>query len=82
MNDANRDLLVLSRTAHMSAEERDREVTRLNNLLYHTENWESFCTANEILDINRHKIIQKPFLIQAKLREKKQKPFVFTNNKN
>ena len=82
MNDANRDLLVLSRTAHLTPKERDQEVTRLNNLLYHTENWESFCTANEILDINRHKIIQKPFLIQAILREKKQKPFVFTNNKN
>lgn len=82
MNDANRDLLVLSKTAHLSAEEIDYLVSLLNTLLRHTENWETFCNANEILDINRHKIIQKPFLIQKILREKTQKPFVFTSNKN
>lgn len=82
MNDANRDLLVLSKTAHLSRAELERQVALLNSLLYHTENWETFCTANEILDINRHRIIHKPFLIQKILREKKQKPFVFTNNKN
>jgi len=82
MNDANRDLLVLSKTAHLSPEELEHHVDLLNTLLHLTENWETFCTANEILDINRHKIIQKAFLIQKILREKRQKPFVFTSNKN
>ena len=82
MNDANRDLLVLSKTAHLSPEELEHHVELLNTLLYHTENWETFCIANEVLDINRHKIIQKAFLIQKILREKRQKPFVFTSNKN
>ena len=82
MNDANRDLLVLAKTAHLSPEEREHQVTLLNILLRLTENWETFCTANEILDINRGSIIHKPFLIQKILGEKTQKPFVFTSNKN
>ena len=82
MNDANRDLLVLAKTAHLSPEELDRQVTLLNTLLRLTENWETFCTANEILDINRGRIIQQPHQMQMILREKKEKPFVFTNNKN
>jgi len=82
MQDANRDLLVLSKTAHLSPEELERHVELLNTMLYHTENWETFCIANEVLDINRHRIIQKPLLIQNILRDKKERPFVFTSNKN
>jgi hypothetical protein len=82
MNDANRDLLVLAKTAHLSPEELDHQVTLLNMLLRLTENWDTYCTANEILDINRRRIIQQPHQMQKILREKKEKPFVFTNNKN
>ena len=82
MQDANRDLLVLSRMAHLSQEELDYQVQLLNTILYHTETWAVFCTANEIIDINRHRIIQKPHLIQNILSNKRVKPFVFTSNKN
>ena len=82
MHDANRDLLVLANTDKLSPAELEHQVELLNTILYHTENWESFCTANEIIDINRHKIIRKPFLIEKILRERKQKAFVFTSNKN
>ena len=82
MNEANRDLLLLNKSDVLSQEEIEREVELLNTLLYHTENWESFCVANEILDINRRKIIQKPVKIQRILRDKKTRPFVFINNKN
>lgn len=82
MNEANRDLLLLNKSDALSQEEIEREVALLNTLLYHTENWENFCIANEILDINRRKIIQKPEKIQRILRDKKNRPFVFTNNKN
>ena len=82
MNDANRDLLVLSKTVHLNPGEMERQVELLNTMLYHTENWDVFCIANEVLDINRHKIIQKTFLIQKILTERKQKPFVFVCNKN
>ena len=82
MNDANRDLLVLSKTVHLQPDELERQLALLNTLLFDTENWESFCTANEILDVNRRKVIRKTFLIQKILSEKKQKPFVFVCNKN
>ncbi len=82
MNDANRDLLVLSKSDELSPEELEHELLLLNTLLYHTENWETFCIANEVLDVNRHKVIRNPEKMQRILREKKDKPFVFTCNKN
>lgn len=82
MNDANRDLLVLSKAVSLSPEKLEREMELLNTLLFDTENWEAFSIANEIIDINRRRIIRKTHLIQKILSEKKQKPFVFTCNKN
>lgn len=82
MQDRNRDLLVLSQSAQHSPYALEREVALLNTLLFHTENWAVFSTANEIFDINRRKIIRKTHLIQKVLTEKRQKPFVFTCNKN
>lgn len=82
MNDSNRDLLVISSIAHLSEEARDREVVLLNNLLHAIETWDTFSTVNEIININRHKIIRKPYLVQKELREKGMKPFVFICNKN
>lgn len=82
MNGANRDLLVLSQIANQSPAQLKKELEILDTLLFETENWQAFSVANEILDINRHKIIRKPHLIQQILTEKKQKPFVFTCNKN
>ena len=82
MPEANRDLLVLTKTVHLQPDELERQLQLLNTILFDTENWESFCTANEILDINRRKIIRKTYLIQQILTEKKQKPFVFICNKN
>ena len=62
MKDMNRDLWLLSKNDHMTQSELDREVNLLNTILYHTESWSNFCVANEILDINRRKIIKKPHL--------------------
>lgn len=82
MNDLNRDLLVLSSTAHLSEEELDRQVLMLDKLLHEIETWDTFCIANEIININRHKIIRKPHLVKKALSKKGVKPFVFTYNKN
>ena len=82
MNNSNRDLLVISSIAHLSEEARDREVVLLNNLLHAIETWDTFSTVNEIININRHKIIRKPYLVEKILRETGEKPFVFTCNKN
>lgn len=82
MNDSKRDLVVLSGAAHLSREEFDRQLVLLNKLLFEIETWDTFCTVNEIININRHKIIRKPYLVQKELREKRIRPFVFTCNKN
>lgn len=82
MHDPNRDLLVLAGSAQLNPAEFERQVNLLNRLLYYAETWENFCAVNEIIDINRHRIIRKPQLIQNILREKKVKAFVFTCNKN
>jgi hypothetical protein len=80
--DQNRDLLVLTKKAQLDARELDRQIGLLNALLYHVENWETFCIANEVIDINRRRIIRKPHLMQGILRVSPPKPFVFTHNKN
>ncbi len=82
MNDSNRDLLLLSKVDLLSPEEMAREVHQLNALLLHAETWESFCVANEILDINRGRIIQKPAKMKKVIGRKKSKPFIFVQNKN
>lgn len=64
----------------MSGAAFERQVEQLHELLYHAESWENFCTANEVININRSRIISKPHLIEKALRDKK--PFVFISNKN
>jgi hypothetical protein len=82
MPGANRDLLVLADAKYLSAEALERELAFLNTVLFHLENWDAFSTANELIDINRRKIIRKTYLIQKILSEKTVKAFVFTCNKN
>jgi len=82
MKDMNRDLGLLCKEDYMTQSELDRQVNLLNTILYHTESWPNFCVAHEILDINRHKIIRKPHLMQGILKERELKAFVFVNNLN
>lgn len=82
MKTGNRDLLVLMKDDSISAEAMEREVELLNTLLFGVESLHSFCIANEVIDVNKYKIIQKPHLIQQAIREKSHKPFVFICNKN
>ena len=82
MNLLNRDLLVLTKKTAMKPGELEHEVELLVDLLFHVENMTAFCIANELIDLNRYKIIRKPHLIQQILRDKKLKPFVFISNMN
>lgn len=82
MKDANRDLLVMSKLSLLSQEELDRQVGLLNRLLYHVESWDNFCVAHEVLDINRLRIIRKPYLLEKVVLAKEETPFVFVSNKN
>lgn len=81
-NSRERDVLVLTNAAQHNPQQMERELALLDRILYHTENWQTFSTANELIDINRRRIIRKTHLIQQMLTEKNKKPFVFTCNKN
>jgi len=82
MSPQNRDLLVLTKKESMNPGELEHQVELLVDLLYHVENMDTFCTANEVIDLNRCKIVQKHRHIQQVVRERKLKPFVFISNKN
>ncbi|HXL56606.1 MAG TPA: hypothetical protein VN958_10135 [Chitinophagaceae bacterium] len=82
MSPQNRDLLVLTKKESMNPGELEHEVELLVDLLYHVENMDAFCNANEIIDVNRYKIIQKCRLVQRIVRERRLRPFVFISNKN
>ena len=82
MSPRNRDLLVLTKKASMNAEELEHEIELLNDLLYNVECFSVLCIANEVVDLNKYKIIQHPNIVKQRLMEKSEKPFVFICNKN
>jgi hypothetical protein len=78
----NRDLVILSNLTGLSPTEIKREMDALNTALFPLENWACFSIANELIDINKHKIITKPHLVQKALQDHPYKAFVFIANKN
>lgn len=82
MTSQNRDLLVLTKRVTMNALELEHEVELLVDLLFHVESLDSFCVANEVIDVNRYKIIRKPHLIKQIVRGSKLNAFVFISNLN
>lgn len=82
MNTSNRDLLVLTKSSLFSDKAgMESEVEKLHKLLFHVESLDNFCIANEIIDIDSYKIIDKANAIK-KLINNGLKPFQFVNNKN
>ncbi len=82
MSPRNRDLLVLTKKATMNAEELEHQIELLNDLLYHVECIDVLCMANEVIDLNKYKVIREPRIIKQRLLEKNERPFVFICNKN
>lgn len=82
MKAASRDLLVLSRKASVNQREIELEVEKLNQLLFHAEAIEKLCVVNEIIDINKYKIVVKPKKIEKIISYNKLKSFQFIHNKN
>ncbi|HNP24710.1 MAG TPA: hypothetical protein PKM63_21545 [Panacibacter sp.] len=82
MSTQNRDLLVLTKRVTMKPGELKHEIERIIELLGQFENMDAYCVANEVIDLNRYKIIQKHYAVMRILREPKLKPFVFIVNKN
>ncbi len=82
MKSADRDLLVLTKYEIPDPNAMKKELVFLNRLLFSVENIHTFCIVNEIIDVNKYKIVRKPHLIHQIIRERKFKPFVFVFNKN
>ncbi len=82
MNKSNRDLLVLFNQELMTPQALEHEVSLLHDLLFNVERIDNLVAAHELIDLKAYKIIAKPVLIKAFIRQKKDKPFVFLNNKN
>ena len=82
MKSPNRDLLVLLKDEYMSEHAIEREVEKLNALLFNVESFENIALSHEIIDLNRYRISSERKAIVAVLKEKEMKPFIFLNNMN
>lgn len=82
MENNNRDLLVVLKSATLSEKELEREFLFLNKILSPLETINNYAVANEIIDLNNYKIIKAPSLIAAVIHKKMNKSFVFISNKN
>ncbi|MGN6213753.1 hypothetical protein [Parafilimonas sp.] len=82
MNPRNRDLLVLTKKEKLNQQELEQEIALLNDLFFRVESSEAYYIANEVIDVNRYKLITKLHKVKQILKEHKHKPFVFISNKN
>ena len=82
MKTPNRDLLVLVKDEYHNESMMQRELQKLNRLLYHFETLENIALAHEIFDMNKGKIIEQTLGVKKILGNKFLKPFQFACNKN
>jgi len=77
MKSPNRDLLVLLKDETMSEQAIEREVEKLNDMLFQLESVDNFCVSHQLLDLNKFKIFTDQRSIMQVTRQKELKPFVF-----
>lgn len=82
MKQPHRDLLVLIKDESQIPHSIDVEVEMLHEMLFHIETIDNLCTASEVIDLNKFKIISKHSAITRILKQRDLKPFQFVNNKN
>jgi hypothetical protein len=82
MKTSNRDLLVLVKNEFLDKQEMEAELEKLNTLLHFSETKDSFCISNELLDINKHRIIDSRKEMLEISQQRILKPFRFIFNKN
>ncbi|MEP7257144.1 MAG: hypothetical protein ABI687_02125 [Flavitalea sp.] len=82
MKTPNRDLLVLVKDNHLDKDAIEFELEQLNQLLFVFETIDNLCTAHEVFDLNKYKIVSSPKVVRQILKQKEIKPFVFISNKN
>ncbi len=77
-----RDLLVMLNNEHRSQQAIDQEVEWLHAVLFRIEELDNLCIAHEVLDLNRHKVINNINKIRKIVIRKTMKAFEFVSNKN
>jgi hypothetical protein len=82
MKTTNRDLLVLVKDEAMDQFQIELELEKLNSLLFQLETVDSFCTAHEIFDIRKHKVVARRMKVIQMIHKPALKPFQFICNKN
>jgi hypothetical protein len=82
MKTPNRDLLVLVKDEYHSESMMQRELQKLNRLLYHFETLDRISIAHEVFDMNKGRIIENTSGVKKILAHKVLKPFQFACNKN
>ena len=82
MNTQERDLLVLVKDEFASEKFMERELEKLNEMLFHYETIEKFCIVHELIDINKYKVVDQSRLMKHLMRRHELKPFQFVLNKN
>lgn len=83
MNSENNNLFLLANKETLLPEEVKRELQFIGRVLYGNDNvYKLPNSTNEIIDINRRKVIRELYLVQQVLSEKRRKAFVFIFNKN
>ena len=82
MNKSNRDLLVLFKQELLSPQVIEETVDWLHEILQTTERLNNLVIANEVLDLNKYKVVHNPLVLRNTLRKDPLKPFIFLNCKN
>jgi hypothetical protein len=82
MKTTNRDLLVLVKDESMDQCQIELELEKLNSLLFQLETVDNFCTAHEIFDITKHKVVINRKKVIRIIHQPALKPFQFVCNKN
>lgn len=82
MKNLNRDLLVITKKRGLDRNELELTIIGLNTVLYQAESLTSICSANEVFDLNRYKIIRAAKDVAFYLENKSNKPFIFISSKN
>ena len=82
MMSSKRDLLVLSKRVSFDQQKLEHEVELLEAILMNIETTRNLCLFSEVIDVNRYKIIKKPYKIEKIVKQGELKPFQFLYNKN
>lgn len=82
MKKLTRDLILLRRDEEVDELQIKREVQLLDYLLQSVETTASLCTAYELIDLNRFKVVHQHAAIAKVIRSEQQKPFQFLINRN